>query len=139
MSGKQRYLCKVCELNFTIGDLRERYSDRIKRSAIELYVEGCGFRRISRLLKKIFNVDVCYQLIIKWIKSAAQKIAQTSATSNREMLKVPLLEMDELYTYIKKNRIKSEYGLLLIETGCVLPDLRSATQAQKLCENSGKK
>jgi hypothetical protein len=40
-----------------------------------------------------------------------------------------ILELDELYTYIKKNRIKSEYGLLLIETGCVLLDLKSVTQA----------
>jgi hypothetical protein len=39
--------------------------------------------------------------------------------------------MDELYTYIKKNRIKSEYGLLLIETGYVLLDLKSEMQALK--------
>jgi hypothetical protein len=45
--------------------------------------------------------------------------------------KIPLLEMDELYTYIKKKRIKSECGLLLIETGCVLLDLRSAMEVPK--------
>jgi hypothetical protein len=45
---------------------------------------------------------------------------------------IPLLEMDELYSYVQKKQIKSECGLLLIETGCVLLDLRSATQARKL-------
>jgi hypothetical protein len=32
---------------------------------------SCGFRRISRLLKKILDVDVYYQLVIHRIKSAA--------------------------------------------------------------------
>ncbi|MDR1334907.1 MAG: hypothetical protein LBJ19_01350 [Holosporaceae bacterium] len=60
--GKQRYLCKVCGMNFTEGDSRKKHSSRVIRAAIELYVEGNGFRHISRLLKKIFDVDVCYQL-----------------------------------------------------------------------------
>lgn len=42
--------------------------------------------------------------------------------------KTPILEVDELFTYVKKNQIKSEYGLLLIETGCVLLNLKSETQ-----------
>ena len=44
--------------------------------------------------------------------------------------KIPLLEMDELYTYIKKS--KSNPGLQLIETGCVLLDLRLTTLASRL-------
>jgi transposase-like protein len=135
--GKQRYLCKVCGMNFTEGDSREKHSYRIIRAAIELYLEGNGFRRISRLLKKIFNIDVCYQLVIHWIKSAAQKIDLIKQNVSNQRSKVPLLEMDELYTYIKKNRIKSEYGLLLIETGCVLLDLKPVMRAQKHSENSG--
>jgi transposase-like protein len=126
---KQRYLCKVCGMNFTEGDSREKHSERIKRAAVELYVEGCGFRRISRLLKSIFNVEVCYQLVIKWIRKAALQIENITHDFQVSKNKIPVLEMDELYTYIKKNRIKSEYGLLLIETGGVLLDLKSATQA----------
>ncbi|MDR1982568.1 MAG: hypothetical protein LBQ08_02100 [Holosporaceae bacterium] len=125
---KQRYLCKVCGMNFTEGDGRKRHSERIRRAAIELYVEGCGFRRISRLLKGIFNVEVCYQLVIKWIKKAALQIESIRDNFSVAGNKIPLLEMDELYTYIKKNRIRSEYGLLLTEAGCVLLDLKSATR-----------
>jgi transposase-like protein len=130
--GKQRYLCKICGMNFTEGDGREKYSFRIKQAAIELYLEGCGFRRISRLLKKIFQVNVCYQLVIHWIKDAVKKIDLAGLTSGAQKYVIPLLEMDELYTYIKKKQIKSEYGLLLIETGCVLLDLKSVTEARKL-------
>ncbi|MDR0678615.1 MAG: hypothetical protein LBF44_03735 [Holosporaceae bacterium] len=137
--GKQRYLCKVCGMNFTEGDGREKHSRRIIRAAIELYLEGNGFRRISRLLKKIFNVDVCYQLVIHWIKSADQKIDWIKQNVSTQRNKVPLIEMDELFTYIKKRQIQSEYGLLLIETGYILLDLKSAMQALKLSENSGTK
>ena len=134
--GKQRYLCKLCGMNFTEGDAREKHPEHIRRAAIDLYTEGCGFRRISRLLKKIFRVDVCYQLVIHLIKSAAQKIGRNSSVSKD---KIPLLEMDELYTYIKKKQIKSEYGLLLIETGYVLLDLKLEMQAEKLLGNSGRR
>ncbi|MDR0753285.1 MAG: hypothetical protein LBE95_01305, partial [Holosporaceae bacterium] len=72
-AGKQRYLCKLCGTNFKEGDGRKKHSYLVIRAAIDLYVEGNGFRRISRLLKKIFNVDVCYQIVIHWIKSAAKK------------------------------------------------------------------
>ena len=42
-----------------------------------------------------------------------------------------ILEMDELYTYIKKNRIKSEYGLLSIGTRSVLLHLKSEMAAER--------
>ena len=45
---------------------------------------------------------------------------------------IQILEMDELYTYIKKNRIKSEYGLLSIGMHSVLLHLKSETPADKL-------
>jgi hypothetical protein len=95
-------------------------------------IEGNGFRRISRLLKKIFRINVCYQLVIHWIKDAVKKIDLAELTSGAQKSVIPLLEMDELYTYIKKKQIKSECGLLLIETGCVLLDLKLVTEARKL-------
>jgi hypothetical protein len=72
-------------------------------------------------LKKIFNVDVCFQLGVHWIKSAAKKIDILAEFAGQKH-KVPWMELDEPFTYIKKNRIKSEHGLLLIETGYVLLD-----------------
>ncbi|MDR0678209.1 MAG: hypothetical protein LBF44_01580, partial [Holosporaceae bacterium] len=59
--------------------------------------------------------------------------------SDRRKNKVPLMELDELFSCIKKKQIKSEYGLLLIETGYVLLDLKSAMQALKHSENFGAK
>ena len=63
---------------------------------------------------KELNVEVCYQLVIKWIRKAALQIEGIKDNFSPGKNKIPVLEMDELYTYVKKNRIKSEYGLLLI-------------------------
>lgn len=49
-SGKQRYQCKSCGMHFTEGDKRRKYSERLINAALELYLEGNEFRRISRLL-----------------------------------------------------------------------------------------
>ena len=46
---KQRYLCKECGCNYTGG--RNGYPEHIRKKAIELYLEGNGFRRIERILK----------------------------------------------------------------------------------------
>jgi transposase-like protein len=55
VKGKQRYLCKTCRMNFTDGDGREKHSQRVIRAAIELCVEGNGFRRISILLRTVVD------------------------------------------------------------------------------------
>jgi hypothetical protein len=75
--------------------------------------------------------------VIHWIKSAAEKIDLMKSDTLKN--KVPLVELDELFSYIKKKQIKSEYGLLLIETGYVLLDLRSVTLVLKHSEDFGPK
>ncbi len=42
-----------------------------------------------------------------------------------------ILEMDELYTYIKKNRIRSEYGLLWLRMRSALLHLKSEIAEEK--------
>ena len=97
--------------------------------AVNLYLEGCGFRRIARILSNMFEKHFCYQTVIQWIKKEAKKQESAELETKEE---TQILEMDELYTYIKKNRIKSEYGLLSIGTRSVLLRLKSETQTGKL-------
>jgi hypothetical protein len=59
------------------------------------------------------------------------------STETHQKNKIPIVELDELFTYVKKKQIKSEYGLLLIETGYVLLGLRSGMQAPKPSESYG--
>ncbi|MBQ3564829.1 MAG: hypothetical protein IJA14_01615 [Alphaproteobacteria bacterium] len=109
-------------------DRREKYTEKERQTAIDLYLEGCGFRRIARILSGIFNRHVCYQTVIQWIKKEAKRIENLEPKKEKN---IQILEMDELYTYIKKNQIKSEFGLLSIGTGFVLLRLKSETSARK--------
>jgi transposase-like protein len=123
MKGKQRYRCKKCGYNFTEGDKRER-SDKIKKQlVVKMYLNNCGFRRISEIL------DLPLATVFYWIKKAGQivdeMVREKKESDAQNMSDIEILEMDELYTYVKKNQEKTgkqgrgrasipEYGLLLI-------------------------
>ena len=49
IKGKQRYRCKSCDFRHTVQH-RGKTPD-VKRQALELYLEGLGFRSIDRFLK----------------------------------------------------------------------------------------
>ena len=50
--GKQRYKCKLCGFNFTIGDKREKISPPARALAILLYGRGkASYGFIAKLLK----------------------------------------------------------------------------------------
>ena len=83
---KQRYLCKNCECNYTVG--QRGYPEHIKRKAIQLYLEGNGFRRIERILK------VSHVSVINWVKNAGAKLDEIP----KKYGKVEVLELDELCT-----------------------------------------
>jgi transposase-like protein len=134
--GKQRYLCKVCGRNQTDGDGRKKYSEAVRNTAATLYLEGLGFRQIERVLRRIYSIKIHYQLVIHWIKRLGLKV-ENAIKGKFESKKIPVLELDELYSYVQKKQIKSEYGLLSIETGCVLLRLKWETEASKLSKSSG--
>ena len=73
-----------------------------------------GKTSIERILK-VSNV-----LILNWIKNIGKNIERIINNNDIEKKKnkknINILEMDELYSYVKKNEIKLKYGLLLIET-----------------------
>jgi transposase-like protein len=104
--GRQRYKCKGCGFRYTIED-RSLAKNLLKRSALELYLEGLGFRSIGRILK------VSHVSIYNWIKSFGEKIEQVRV--NSETPKV--VEMDELHSYIGSKKTTAGYGLLLIDLG----------------------
>jgi transposase-like protein len=123
--GTQRYRCKGCRTNFVEGDKRQKYqlADRLK--VIKLYLENCGIRTIERL------TGVRNSQISKWIESAADDIKtqlQQSQAQVNSIQDISILELDELCTYIKKDRKTGEnipsYGLLLIENRIELLILR---------------
>ena len=91
---RQRYKCKKCVYRYTVEKKSDLKSDATKRLALELYLEGLGFRSIGRILK------ISYGSVYKWVKEWGEKVSLPKSTRPVEMV-----ELDEMRTYImsKKN------------------------------------
>jgi len=130
--GKQRYLCKDCKRNQLETDGRKKYEEKIIKMAFILLSEGNNFRGIARILSKIFDRKISYQLVIHWVQNKLNELPEETP-QNAEKSNIEIVEMDELFTYFKKNLKTSanmpEYGLLLTATECVCLRLKSENKA----------
>jgi transposase-like protein len=113
---KQRYKCVNCSKVFSQGDKREKYSMDQKIKAIKLYTEGVGLRTIERI------EGISTPLLIHWIRNLGRMVKQHLInTAVPEHAKdIAILEVDELFTFYKKNPKKPMFGLLWTETGIKL-------------------
>jgi transposase len=119
--GKQRHRCKDCGKSTRADDRRIKYPPEKKLRVLKLYLENVGIRSIERL------EGVPNPLIIRWIRSSAAFISDLlkPAAPPEKLEDVEIMEMDELYSFVKKNERESTYGLLRIGTKAGLLILRS--------------
>ncbi len=112
--GIQRYKCKSCGSVFR-GKER-KYSADFKLEAIMMYINSMGIRAISRV-KKVHN-----SVISVWIKQIGKVTKEAFAEKIKDVQPkdISILELDELFTYVKKKRIKRIYLVLSTETGSEL-------------------
>lgn len=96
VNKKQRYLCKECSYNFSRFTKRGKPKE-IKKKAIEMYLEGLGFRSIGRILK-VSNVS-----ILRWVKKATKKL-RNILKSKKEVKywKIEKMELDEMWHFVLK-------------------------------------
>ncbi len=124
INGRQRYRCKSCNFRHTVQ--HHGKNPDVKRQALELYLEGLGFRSIGRFLR------CSHVAVYNWIKSfgeAAKELRSDSA------LKV--VEMDEMHTYISSKKTTAGYGLLLIDMEKDSSTAYWATVTQQPVNNCG--
>jgi len=79
---------------------------------LKCYFEGVGIRSIERL------EGVSSPLIIHWIRKAAKSVKEKlqSMRIEDDAKNISILELDEIFTYCKKDAARYTYGLLLIGT-----------------------
>jgi transposase-like protein len=110
MQGNQRYKCKDCGFNFTILKKGRGKSDSQKRMALHMYLEGMGFRAISRVLK-VSNVAV-----LNWVRGFGEKVKELHQDVKPESVEV--MELDEMWHYVQKketiSRKKNRYMFLSV-------------------------
>ena len=99
--NKQRFKCKDCSRLF-IENQEKAYPAEMRQKAIALYLEGLGFRAIGRFLG-VSNVTV-----LNWVRQAAKALP-----SPEKAAKVEILELDEMWHFVKKRVKNSGSGWLL--------------------------
>ena len=87
MKGKQRYHCRSCGYRHTVAN--RGYSEETKRKALQLYLEGLGFRSIGRIL------NCSHVAVYRWIKQYGEKAQLPIAATELDVV-----EMDEMHSYI---------------------------------------
>ena len=103
VQSKQRYKCRACGCNYTKSE-RHHIPASKRMHAINLYLEGVGFRGIERITG-ISNVTV-----MRWVRALGDKIPQESEAPKE----VRVMELDELWHFIGKKSVKSGCGLRMI-------------------------
>jgi len=122
--NKQRYKCKSCAHYFTINN--KGCSPEQKRLALELYLEGLGFRSVGRVLK------VSHVTVHNWIKEFGQKLSDLK--NDKE---VEIVEIDEMHSYINSKKTSAGFGLLLIDLAKDSSTSLLVVGAQKQDKNFG--
>ena len=112
--NKQRYYCKSCKRTFTASS--GGYDDLTKLFAVHLYLNNCGIRKVAKIL------NVSPPTILRWLRWAHKKFIDKLEPLVGTDLDV--IELDEIYTFIKKKRIEFPFGLLILEDRSVLLHLK---------------
>ena len=92
MRGQQRYRCKTCGLNFTDTPPRGKPL-ALKAAAVLLSVSGLSMNRTAQLL------GVSSPTIQAWLEQVAQAYAQKPEPEGRAVV----IELDEMWHYLKKS------------------------------------
>ncbi|WP_129596577.1 IS1 family transposase [Methanohalophilus profundi] len=89
VDGRQRYKCHDCGYNYTVEIKSTASSTSVKRQALQLYLEGLGFRSIGRFL------GVSHVSVYNWIRKFGQELEDLKSENDIE-----IVELDEMHTYI---------------------------------------
>jgi len=127
VGGRQRYKCHDCGYNYTVEIKSTAFSTSVKRQALQLYLEGLGFRSIGRFL------GVSHVSVQRWIKKFGQELEDLKSENA-----ISIVEMDEMHTYIGNKKTIAGSGLLLIELGKSSSTALLVAEEQKLENYSGK-
>lgn len=104
INNRQRYKCRDCNYYYSVISKSGSGNKTQKRQALELYLEGLGFRSIGRLL------NFSHVTIHNWIKQYGKNLDLLQ--NNHEIC---LTEIDEMHSYIGSKKTQSGSGLLLID------------------------
>jgi len=104
--GYQRYKCNTC--NRTFSGTIPKYSEKTKRMAVWMTLNGVGVRKTALLL------GTSHVNVLNWLKKAHKTMRQYLENSHSDYSEeIDIIELDEIYTFIQKGGGDTRYGLLI--------------------------
>ena len=98
VSGSQKYRCHDCHKTYNPAPKKQGYPPQLRRKAVQMYVDGIGFRRIARFL------EVNHQTIVNWVNAHHAALPPVPDSSGD---RADVIEMDELFTFVGSKKIPS--------------------------------
>jgi len=107
--GIQRYKCKDCKRAFSDKPRKFSYSD--KERFLQMYMNNVGIRKAALFM------GCSSSLLVRWVREFADNLRRQLQKAYIETeTKIPdIIEMDEIYTRVKKGQTESKYGLLILD------------------------
>ena len=123
--GVKRYKCKECGRYFS--DKVRKFTYKDKERFLQLYLNNVGVNKAALFM------DCSPSLIVRWIREFAENLRQkmNKAVNSLENQVPDIIEMDEIYTRIKKGGIVHQYGLLILEDEVKLLHIASEKEETK--------
>ena len=94
---RQRYKCKKCNFRYTVASGSRAKPFYLRKVALQLYLEGLGFRSIGRIL------NVSHVTVLNWIRSFGEQVAELKSSEP-----VIYAEMDEMHTFVGKKKLSMD-------------------------------
>ena len=106
-NGVQRYKCKSCMRYFS--DKPRKFTYQQKAKAIQMYLNNVGIGKIAKF------INCSAASVVDWIKVLGKQISdQLQNNANKAASQMPdIIEMDEIYTFVKKTAKGSCMACLL--------------------------
>ena len=92
--GRQRYECKQCQNHYTVTRRSNERPPETRQLALDLYLEGLGFRAIGRILK------VSNTAVLGWIKKSGEAVKLQVADEP-----VEVAEVDEMHSFVGQKKL----------------------------------
>lgn len=107
--GQQKWQCKACG-HTSCRSTRRGAPVEIIRLALTLVLEGVGFNAASRILTG-FGYKCSENAVIGWVRKFGAKAHTLSAATKPT---VKYIQIDEMFSYVKKKPISASCGWLLM-------------------------
>ena len=100
INGRQRYECKQCQYHYTVERRSNERPAETRQLALDMYLEGLGFRSIGRLL------NVSNTAVLGWVKKYGKSVELPVLDEP-----VEVAELDEMHTFVGQKKITVGFGL----------------------------